>query len=287
MKSSRTKSPSASIEIGDTFALGDHRLLCGDCRNAGLIQDFLRKERIAMILTDPPYGVAYVEGKASFSGKAKKKHVAILNDQSQTDGEYRHFTKEWLEAVCPFLTRKNALYVFNSDKMLFPLREGMIDAGFRFAQLLIWLKTNVVIGRLDYLPQHELIAYGWHGTHQFMKGKDKSVLIYPKPNRSTLHPTMKPVGLLRNLILNSSRIGDNVYDPFGGSGSTLLACEQTKRRCLMVELSPTYCQTIIKRFEKLTGSQVQKLPSMTSHDSQKKQHRAPKGADHNHHASGS
>lgn len=269
MKLSRAKNPSASIEIGDTFALGDHRLLCGDCRDAGLIDRFLRNERITLILTDPPYGVGYVEGKASFSGKAKK-HAAILNDQAQTDGEYRRFTKAWLEALRPFLTRKNALYVFNSDKMLFPLREGMIDAGFRFAQLLIWLKTNVVIGRLDYLPQHELIAYGWHGTHQFMKGKDKSLLLYPKPNRSALHPTMKPVGLLRNLILNSSRIGDAVYDPFGGSGSTLLACEQTKRRCLMVELSPAYCQTIITRYEKLTGTKAQTLPSLLPHDSQKK-----------------
>ena len=269
MKPSRTKNPSASINIGDAVALGDHRLLCADSRDAGLIGRFLRNEKISLILTDPPYGVAYVEGKASFSGKAKK-HTAILNDQSQTDGEYRRFTKEWLEAARPSLTRKNALYVFNSDKMLFPLREGMIDAGFRFAQLLIWMKTNVVVGRMDYLPQHELIAYGWHGTHQFMKGKDKSVLIYPKPNRSTLHPTMKPVGLLRNLILNSSRIGDTVYDPFGGSGSTLLACEQTKRKCLMVELSPEYCQTIIKRFEKLTGDKAQTLPSLLPHDSQKK-----------------
>jgi DNA modification methylase len=262
MKPSRTKNPNASIDVGDVFSLGNHRLLCGDCRKTDAIERFLEKESISLILTDPPYGVDYVEGKSSFSGKAKK-HAAILNDQAQTDEEYRHFTKEWLEVARPFLAKKNALYIFNSDKMLFPLREGMIDAGYRFAQLLIWMKTNVVVGRMDYLPQHELIAYGWHGTHQFMKGKDKSVLIHPKPNRSTLHPTMKPVGLLRNLILNSSRIGDTVYDPFGGSGSTLLACEQTERRCLMVELSPEYCQIIIKRFEKLTGTKAKKLPSLS------------------------
>lgn len=262
MKPSRSKSSSVSINVGDAFALGDHRLLCADSRDAKLIGRFLKKEKIALILTDPPYGVAYVEGKAGFSGK--RRHQAILNDQTQTDGEYRRFTKDWLEAVRPFLARKNALYVFNSDKMLFPLREGMIDAGYRFAQLLIWMKTNVVVGRMDYLPQHELIAYGWYGKHEFMKGKDKSVLIHPKPNRSTLHPTMKPVGLLRSLILNSSRIGDTVYDPFGGSGSALLACEQTKRSCLMVELDPHYCSVIAKRFERLTGTAPRLLPFTSS-----------------------
>jgi DNA modification methylase len=106
---------------------------------------------------------------------------------------------------------------------------------------------------------HELIAYGWHGTHQFHKSKDKSVLFYPKPNKSSLHPTTKPVPLLRHLILNSSKIGDTVYDCFGGSGSTLIAAEQTRRRCLMIELDPDYCQTIITRFEKLTGHRAKKL----------------------------
>jgi len=112
---------------------------------------------------------------------------------------------------------------------------------------------------MDYLPQHEFIAYGWFGTHEFHKSKDKSILFYPKPNKSKLHPTMKPVGLLRRLILNSTKVGDAVYDPFGGSGSTLIACEQTKRRCLTIEVDPKYCQTIIDRFNKLTGKEVKRL----------------------------
>ena len=112
---------------------------------------------------------------------------------------------------------------------------------------------------MDYLPQHELIAYGWFGTHSFERSKDKSVLMYPKPSKSLLHPTMKPIPLLRGLILNSTKLNGIVYDPFGGSGSTLIACEQTKRTCFMVELDPEYCQTIIDQFEKLTGIKAKRL----------------------------
>jgi DNA modification methylase len=135
----------------------------------------------------------------------------------------------------------------------------LLEVGFKFAQLVIWVKTHSIIGRMDYLPQHELIAYGWHGTHAFLRSKDKSVLVHPKPQKSSLHPTMKPIGLLRNLILNSSRIGEVVYDPFGGSGSTLMACEQTKRRCFIVEMDADYCRTIITRWEKLTGRNAIKI----------------------------
>ena len=135
--------------------------------------------------------------------------------------------------------------------MLFALKSGLDVSNFKFCQLLIWIKNHSVIGRLDYLPQHELIAYGWYGSHKFFKSKDKSILAFPKPQKSLLHPTMKPISLLRHLILNSTQIGDYVYDPFGGSGSTLIACEQTKRKCLMVELDQKYCQVIINRYQKM------------------------------------
>jgi DNA modification methylase len=142
---------------------------------------------------------------------------------------------------------------------LIPTVQALKATGGKFAQLLIWAKTQAVLGRLDYLPQHELIIYGWFGTHKFHKSKDKSILIYPKPNKSKLHPTMKPVGLLRRLILNSSKVGEIVFDGFLGSGSTLLACEQTKRRCLAVELDYDYCKTTIFRWERLTGQKAKKL----------------------------
>jgi len=240
------------IKYGDKFKLGDHYLINGDCKDKEIIAKLLNGNKVKIIISDPPYGVNVAQAKESFT-QTKTKHKDIIDDHIQSDEEYRKFTKDWLEAIKPHLETKNAAYIFNSDKMLFSLREGILDAGFKFAELLIWVKTHAVIGRLDYLPQHELIAYGWSGVHEFLKSKDKSVLVYPKPNKSKVHPTIKPVGLIRNLILNSSRIGDVVYDAFLGSGTTLLACEQTKRQCFGVELDPEYCQVIIDRFEKLTN----------------------------------
>lgn len=258
MKPSQKPKPSASIKLGDVFLLGEHRLMCGDARDSDAVVKFVGKERIAAIVSDPPYGVAYVESKAGFKQKLGKEKI-IANDHEQSEDEYRVFTKDWMLAVRPLLTRHNSLYVFNADKMIFALREGMRDAGYVFTQLLIWAKTHAVVGRMDYLPQHELIAYGWYGRHIFQKAKDKSILVYPKPSSSKMHPTMKPVGLLRRLILNGTKAGDAVYDPFGGSGSTLIACEDTRRRCCMIELDPEYCRTIINRFEKHTGIKATKL----------------------------
>lgn len=245
------------INIGDIFQLGDHLLLCGDSLEQDQVERLLNGKSIDLVLTDPPYGVGYVENKSGFAKISND--TVIANDEEQSEDEYAIFTQGWIGSVLPYLNDKNTFYIFNSDKMIFALREGMRQAGVRFTQILIWIKNHAVIGRMDYLPQHEFIAYGWFGTHKFHKSKDKSILFYPKPNKSKLHPTMKPVGLLRRLILNSTKVGDAVYDPFGGSGSTLIACEQTKRRCLTIEVDPKYCQTIIDRFNKLTGKEVKRL----------------------------
>lgn len=241
-----------NIEIGDIFQLGDHRLACGDINDKNLLKRLIAQDKIKSIITDVPYGVAYVESKAGFKQKLACEKV-IVNDQTQTDEEYKEFTLNWLNNIKEYLERKNSLYIFNSDKMIFPLREAILQAGFKFSQLLIWLKSQAVVGRLDYLPQHELIAYGWYKTHEFRRSKDKSVIFYPKPSKSKLHSTMKPVGLLRKIILNSTKINDIVFDGFGGSGSLLIAAEHLKRKCLMVELDIEHCQTIISRWEKLTG----------------------------------
>lgn len=247
---------SNSIKYGDVFRLGNHLLLCADSRNKEMVTKLLGDKKIKSVIIDPPYGVAVAESKEGFQTLAKNK--AIVNDHLQSDTEYRKFTRDWIEAITPHLERKNSFYIFNSDKMVFALREGMIEAGLKFSQLLIWVKTHAVVGRMDYAPQHELIAYGWHGVHEFLKSKDKSVLVCPKPNKSKMHPTTKPLDLIRRLILNNTRIGDIVYDGFLGSGTTLLACEQTKRVCIGVELDPEYCQTIIDRFEKLTGLKAER-----------------------------
>jgi DNA modification methylase len=246
------------MKAGDIYQLGQHRLACGSSSDTEIVAKLIGEAKIALILTDPPYGVSYVENRLNPAKSGTEK--AIANDSIEDADDYETFTKAWLEAVKPYMARKNSLYVFNSDKMMLPTIQALKASGGKFAQLLIWAKTQAVVGRLDYLPQHELIIYGWYGTHKFYKSKDKSILVYPKPSVSKLHPTMKPVGLLRRLILNSSSVGDVVFDGFGGSGSTLMACEQTKRRCLMVELDPDYCQVIIRRWEKLTGQKAVTLP---------------------------
>jgi DNA modification methylase len=135
----------------------------------------------------------------------------------------------------------------------------MDEADVRFSQLVIWIKNHAIVGRKDYLPQHELIVFGWHGAHVFRRSKDKSVIFCPKPNKSPLHPTTKPIGLIRRLVLNSTNIGDAVYDGFGGSGTCLLACEQTKRRCFMIEQDSEYCQTVIRQWERLTKRKAELL----------------------------
>lgn len=248
-----------SVSVGDRFLLGNHTLICWDACDESVVRGLLSEmKKVELILTDPPYGVDYVESKKNFIGNTDQ-HISIENDQFQSDASYSDFTKSWLVEALKHLEEKNTVYIFNSDKMIFPLRDGMKEAGMKFSQLLVWVKNSSVIGRLDYLPQHELIAYGWYGRHAFYGNKARSVLFFPRTRKNTIHPTMKPIPLLRELILNSSRIGWIVYDPFGWSGSTLIACEQTARECVMIEKEPLYCERIIRRWERLSGKIAIKL----------------------------
>ncbi len=243
------------IKPGTIWQLGQHRLAYGDCRDQALLKRLIGKEKINLICCDPPYAVAAVESKRNFQTLTKDK--AISNDHLQSDAEYRKFSHEWLSTLSPFLAKKNSAYIFNADKMVWSLREGMLASGFKVSQLLVWIKSQSVVGRLDYAPQHELILYGWFGTHLFRRSKDRSVIFCPRPQKSVLHPTTKPLSLIRRLILNSSEIGEVVFDGFLGSGTALLACEQTKRRCFAVELDLEYCLTAIKQWQRLTGRKAQ------------------------------
>lgn len=248
----------SNIQYGDIFKIGSHRLACGDVRDEKLIRRLIGEDKIKLLLCDVPYGIAVVESKKDFKNLMVK-HKEIINDQEQTDEAYANFTQEWLENIKSYLTDKNSAYIFNSDKMIFALRDGMLRAGFKFSQLIVWIKNHAPIGRLNYLPAHELIAFGWFGRHDFKKSQDKSVLFYPKPNKSKLHPTMKPLPLLRNLILNSSSINDIIFDGFLGSGSSMVAAESVKRICYGTELDPEYCQVIIERMAKTTGLKAEKI----------------------------
>ncbi|MEI7890548.1 MAG: site-specific DNA-methyltransferase [bacterium] len=257
MKNLQDKKLQNLINYGDCFQLGDHILICGDSRDSKLLEKVIGKQKISLVITDPPYGVEYTENKAGFS--KVKMDRQILNDDIVSELQYSKFTKDWIIPILPHLEKKNTFYIFNSDKMLFALRDGMIQSRIKYSQLLIWIKNHAVIDRKDYLPMHELIAVGWHGTHAFRKAKDKSIIFCPKPSKSSLHPTQKPISLLRRLILNSTLIGDFIYDCFGGSGSTMMACEQTKRKCIMIEFDPRYCQTIIDRCDKIFGIKAKRI----------------------------
>lgn len=251
MNNSQIKKQKRLVKKGDIFFLGKHIVACGDCRDKAFVAKVIGSRKIALVNVDVPYGIALVESARGF--KTPLKNKVIEADHLQTDEEYTKFNREWISAVKPYLAQKNSFYIFNSDKMIFALRDAMISEGLKFAQLLVWLKTSAVIGRLDYAPQHELLAYGWFGTHSFKKPKDKSVLVYPKPNRSPYHPSTKPVNLIRRLILNSTAMNEIVFDGFLGSGTCLLACEQTRRVCIGIEIDEEYCQTSIDRWQNLTG----------------------------------
>lgn len=250
MKNSPEKKRLKSIK-GKVWQVGPHRIGCGDSTDKAFIAKLVSNHTIASVICDVPYGIKYTESKQDFADIKVKKN--IQNDDITTDKDYVQFTQSWLSAIIPYLKEKNAVYIFNCDKMIFALREGMKLAGIKFAQLLVWVKNQPVIGRLDYLPQHELIAYGWYKKHLWKRAKDKSVLFYPRPNKSMFHPTTKPIALIQNLILNSSRVGDVVFDGFLGSGTTALACHETGRIFIGCELDPEYCNTILKRFEDRYG----------------------------------
>lgn len=251
------KKSTEKIQYGDIFRVGEHVLGCGDATDAEFVKRVVSAQRIAAVICDPPYGVKFVEGKEGFSKlKMPKK---ILNDDITDETEYVIFTKQWLDAIVPHLDRKNSFYIFNCDAMIFALREGMQQVGVKLSQLIVWAKSQAVIGRKDYIPQHELIAYGWHGTHAFRKSKDKSIIFAPKPAKNRLHPTQKPVDLIRRLILNSTKIGDAVFDNFAGSGTTGIAAEQTKRKAILIERDEDYIRTIINRFEKTFGIKAERV----------------------------
>ncbi len=251
--------PIKSIKI---WKLGKHRLILGDATKKEDLAKLIGQEKITLVLTDPPYGVGYVEGKQDFlktiQRDGKGKEFSVIQGDG-VDADYYEFSVKWLEAVKPHLKNKNSFYIFNGDTKLRELLNALYDLKYTKSAILIWLKNHIVVGRKDYHPQHELIVYGWYGSHLYFGNKDKTALFFPKPNKSKLHPTMKPLALLRRLIYHSTRPGDVVLDPFGGSGSTMIACEQLGRTCFMSELDESYCTTIIERWEKLTKQRAELL----------------------------
>lgn len=240
------------VHLGEVWQLGSHRLMCGDSTNIEAVKDLMDGNLADMMFTDPPYGVAYV-------GKTKEA-LTIQNDAMTEEGTSELWDAAY-SAARIFLKDGGIVYATVPPGPLHLLfAQVMKDYG-DLRQIMVWVKDRFVMGRSDYHYRHEPILYGWKstGSHEFMGGRDKdTVWEIPRPSANKEHPTMKPIELIVKAIVEGSS-GGNVYDPFGGSGSTLIACEQTNRKCYMMELDPKYCTVILDRWEKLTNKKAIKL----------------------------
>ena len=238
------KKPAIS-KLGDLWQLGNHRLYCGDSTKKETYDLLMAGKLANLVVTDPPYNVNY-EGNA---GKIK-------NDNMGNDAFYQFLFDSFfnMEKV---MADDASIYVFHSDTEGLNFRKAFSDAGFYLSGTCIWKKQSIVLGRSPYQWQHEPILFGWKkkGRHQWYTGrKESTIWEYDKPKKNEYHPTMKPVPLIAYPIMNSSMSNCLVLDPFGGSGTTLIACEQSKRICYMVELDEKYCDVIVKRYIELVGS---------------------------------
>jgi site-specific DNA-methyltransferase (adenine-specific) len=248
---------------GDIWKLGNHRLMCGDSTDAGDVALLMNGEKATLFLTDPPYGVSYGDKNRFLNTLAKGNSIQkpIENDHHSEDEMFEIWKKAFSNAN-EVTEGCMSYYVFGAQGgelllLLLALKESNLAP----RHGLVWVKNNHVLGRSDYNYKHEPITYGWKtdGTHHFYGGFKTSVFEYDKPQKSDLHPTMKPVPLISELIINSSRDGEIVLDLFGGSGTTLIAAEQLNRKCYMMELDPHYCDVIIARWEKLTNQKAERI----------------------------
>lgn len=246
------------IAPGDAFQLGDHRLICGDSTDPKTLQALLGDEKVHMIFTDPPYNVDY-SAKNEFLNTMQKSNRITKPIEGDKVDNLQEFCEAFLNSAKPHLAEKNAYYITFAGTTVKDLLNALASTGYKMAQILIWKKNRVVLGRSDYHYTHELILYGWHGTHNFYGKAEKSVWEIDNPLASQLHPTMKPIKLCQRGILNSSQPGEIVLDLFNGSGSTLIACEQVGRKCRAVELDPRYCQITIDRWEHYSGRKAEQL----------------------------
>ena len=234
---------------GDVYLLGNHRLLCGDSTVLANVEKVLDGTLADMVFTDPPYNVNYAN---TAKDKMRGKNRAILNDDL---GE--GFEKFLYVACVNMLTVcKGAIYVCMSSSELHTLQKAFIEAGGKWSTFVIWAKNTFTLGRADYQRQYEPILYGWkQGIDHFWCGarNQGDVWFVNKPRVNDLHPTMKPVELVERAVQNSSKSRDIVLDCFGGSGTTMIACEKSGRQARLIELDPKYCDVIVKRWEEFTG----------------------------------
>lgn len=244
--------PEAMVKHGDLWKMGEHLLYCGDATDVGAYERLLGEDQVDLVWTDPPYGVSYV-GQGG---------MTIENDNLDI-GALEEFLRQSFNAMFTFTKPGACWYVAAPSGNLFqafsiPLSELEV-----WRHTLVWLKDALVMGRADYHYRHESIFYGWTpgAAHQEPPDrKQDSVWEVPRPRSNKEHPTMKPIELITRAVNNSCRANDLVLDPFAGSGSTLIAAEQTRRRARVMEIDPKYCDVIIARYERVTGNKAELLP---------------------------
>ena len=235
------------VNQGDVWILGKHRLLCGDVTNSEDVKALMDGKKANLILTDPPYNVGFESANG----------LKIKNDKQDSEKFY-NFLLSSFKNMASSLADGGSAYIFHADTEGLNFRKAFIDAGFHLSGVCIWEKNSFVIGRSPYQWGHEPILYGWlkTGKHKWYAGRAESTIWrYDKPKKNADHPTMKPIPLLCYPIKNSSAVNSIVLDTFGGSGSTLIACQQMDRICFALELDPKYASVIVRRYIELCGSE--------------------------------
>ncbi len=236
--------------LGDVWVMGKHRLMCGDSTSMDQVGLLAPGGGIDMFLTDPPYNVAY-EGKTADA-------LTIKND-SMSDTSFRQFLRDAFTAADSVMKAGAVFYIWHADKEGLNFRLACQDSGWQVRQLLIWKKNSMVMGRSDYHAKHEPCLYGWKSGAGHLWASDRkqtTILDFDRPTRNLEHPTMKPVALFEYQLLNNTKGGDLCLDLFGGSGTTLIACEKNGRYARLMELDPKYCDVIVRRWQAFTGKQA-------------------------------
>lgn len=240
-------------KLGQVYQLGNHRLMCGDSTDAEQVAKLMDGNKADLLITDPPYNVNY-EGKT-------KQGLTIDND-SQSADEFHEFLVKAFSAAEYNMKSGASFYCWYASSEVVNFVDSLKETGYQVKQELIWMKNQMVLGRQDYQWQHEPCLYGWleNGTHSWYGDrKQTTILEFDKPQRNGDHPTMKPIPLFDYQIKNSSKSDDNVLDIFGGSGTTIMACEQNHRNAFVMEFDPRYVDVIINRWEEFTGGKAELL----------------------------
>lgn len=244
------------IKEGDIFALGKHRVMCGNALNLLDLKRLMENQEADMLFTDPPYGIDYVPEDRPIGGRARSKHKlgGIIGDKK--DFELKRFLQLLETGIV-----KGAFYICGSTNMYNEVWDWNIKTFKREPIVIIWAKNNYSIGRRDYHRQHEFIFYNYFKDKKFRGERNQSDVWFVRRRNpgDYMHPTQKPLFLAKRAIQNSSDPGDKVLDCFGGSGTTLIAAEFLKRQCFIMELDPKYVQVVIDRWEALTGKKAVKL----------------------------